>query len=122
MHKNRRDSLPYGLEHYYDPNNLNQTINYSDSTGTKAQISSILCDTDTLLALCCSDYDDITEYQLFIKCLPEQTIIEDSVHRLRQKGNGIFSVFHASKSVYPDTEYRGYVTNLEGSVGKKQIL
>ena len=30
-----------------------------------------------LLALCESDYNDSTEYDLFVRCLSEQTIIEN---------------------------------------------
>ena len=71
IHKKQRDDLLEGLEHYYNPNDYNQTFYYSDSTSTDERIHSILCDADKLLALCNSDFDDATEYQLLVRCLSE---------------------------------------------------
>ena len=91
IHKNHRDDLLEGLEHYYNPNDFNQTFYYSDSSGTDERIHSILRDADKLLSLCTPDFDDTTEYQLLVRCLSEQTVIEDSVRRLRNKEDGGFS-------------------------------
>lgn len=90
IHKEHKDELPSGLEHYYNPNDFNQTFHYCDSTGTDEQIQSILCDADKLLAVCSSGYDDTAEYQLLVRCLSEQTIIENSVRRLRNKKMVVF--------------------------------
>lgn len=124
IHRNHRDDLLDGLEHYYNPNDFNQTFYYSDSSGTDERIHSILCDADKLLALCSSDYDDTTEYQLLVRCLSEQTVIEDSVRRLRNKEDGGFSSSMLQSPTDPDAtyrekagkKYRGYVANLEESV------
>lgn len=97
IHKNRRGSLLDVLEHHYDSKDFKQNFYYSDSSRTEEQIRSILCDADKLLSLCGSDYYDTTEYQLFIRCLSEQTIIEDSERRLRHKENGGFG-FNISKT------------------------
>lgn len=35
-----------------------------------------LDDSDTLLKICGDDYLDVTEYQLFIRCLSDQTVVE----------------------------------------------
>lgn len=126
IHKNHKDVLPDDLEHYCNPNDFNQTFYYSDSTGTDEQIRIILCDADKLLALCHSDYEDITEYQLLVRCLSEQTIIEDSVRRLRKKEDGGFSSSMLQNPADPDATYRekaskkhrGYVANLEEAVSK----
>lgn len=126
IHKNHRDDLLDGLEHYYNPNDFNQTFYYNDSTQTDERLRSILCDADKLLALCSSDYDDTTEYQLLVRCLSEQTIIEDSVRRLRNKEDGGLSSSMLQSPADPDAtyrektgkKYRGYVANLEESVNK----
>ncbi len=38
--------------------------------------------------MCRPDYDEMTEYQLLVRCLSEQTVVEESVRRLRTKENG----------------------------------
>lgn len=126
IHKEHKDELLSGLEHYYNPNDFNQTFYYSDSTGTDGQIQSILCDADKLLAVCSSDYDDTTEYQFLVRCLYEQTITENSVRRLRNKKDGGFSSSMLQSPRDPDAtyrekagkKYRGYVANSEESVSE----
>lgn len=126
FHKQHRDDLLTGLEHYYNPNDFNQIFYYSDSTGTEEQIHSILCDADKLLALCGPDCTDVMEYQLLVRCLSEQTIIENSVRRLRNKEDGGFSSSMLQSPTDPEAtyrekagkKYRGYVANLEESVDK----
>lgn len=126
IHKENRDELLEGLEHYYNPNDFNQTFYYNNSTGTEERINAILCDADKLLELCTSDYDTITEYQLLIRCLSEQTVIENSVRRLRNKEDSGFSSSMLQSSTDPDATYRekagkkhrGYVANFEESVGE----
>lgn len=115
-----------GLEHYYNPNDFNQTFYYSDSSGTDERIHSILRDADKLLALCSPDFDDTTEYQLLVRCLSEQTVIEDSVRWLRNKEDGGFSSSMLQSPTDPDAtyrekageEYRGYVANLEEAISE----
>lgn len=48
----------------------------------------LLSDADKLLALCESDYNDSTEYDLFVRCLSEQTIVENGKRTLRTKEDG----------------------------------
>jgi hypothetical protein len=115
-----------GLEHYYNPNDFNQTFYYNDSTRTEDRIYAILHDADRLLELCNSDYDATTEYQLLIRCLSEQTVIENSVRRLRNKEDGGLSSSILQNPADPDATYRekagkkhrGYVANFEESVGE----
>lgn len=126
IHKNHDDNLLVGLEHYYDSNDYNKTFYYSDNTKADERINTILCDADKLLMLCKADYEDSTEYQLLIRCLSEQTVIEDSVRRLREKKDGGFSPSILQSPTDPDAtyrekagkKYRGYVANLEESVSE----
>ena len=51
-------------------------------------MQTLLNDSDTLLSTCGCDYEDTTEYELFIRCLSEQTIVENEKRRLRTKEDG----------------------------------
>ena len=88
LHKNKRDSLLAGLEHYYDPNDFNRTFYYSNSNETADRIKEILEDADKLLMSCGQEFDDVTEYQFLVRCLSEQTVAEDAIRRLKTKEDG----------------------------------
>lgn len=123
LHKNSRDDLITGLEHYYDPKDYNQRFYYSNSEETDAQIKTILEDADKLLTKCGQDFDDVTEYQLLVRCLSEQTVVENSARRLREKAEGMNSSMLQNPSD-PDATFRtkagkdhvGYVANVDESV------
>ena len=125
IHKQDKEKSLTGLEHYYNPSDYNQAFYYNDSSETEDQIKTILNDADTLLNLCASDYEDTTEYQLLLRCLSEQTVVENSVRRLRTKEDGFASAMLQSPTD-PDAtyrekagkKYRGYVANIEETVGK----
>ena len=126
LHKNKRDSLLAGLEHYYDPNDFNRRFYYSNSYETADQAKVILEDADKLLMSCGQEYDDVTEYQLLIRCLSEQTVVEDAVRRLKTKSdNGMNSSVLQNPSD-PDAtfrekagkQHRGYVANVDEAVGE----
>lgn len=51
-------------------------------------MSTLLKDADTLLDVCTGKFDDVTEYQLLVRCLSEQTIQEEGTRRLRVKADG----------------------------------
>lgn len=126
IHKDQREDLLTGLEHYYDPNDYNKTFYYNDSTATDDQINRILIDADKLLTRCGSEFDDTTEYQLLLRCLSEQTVVENDLRRLRNKEDGGLSSSMLQSPTDPDAtfrekagkKYRGHVANLEESVSK----
>lgn len=126
LHKNNQDTLIKGLERYYDSNDYNKTFYYNNESETDALLKTILEDADKLLSVCGSDYDDITEYQLLVRCLSEQTIVEEAVRRLRTKEDGGFHSGMLQNPSDPDATYRtkagkehqGYAANLEETVGK----
>lgn len=76
------------LKHYIDPNDFNRVIYHQRSTDADERMKQLLTDADKLLALCESDYNDSTEYDLFVRCLSEQTIVENENRRLRTKEDG----------------------------------
>ena len=126
LHKNGRDALLVGMEHYYDPNDFNRIFYYSDSSKTDDHLADILKDADKLLEMCGQDFDEVTEYQLLVRCLSEQTVVQDAVRRLKEKGEGGMDSSMMQNPSDPDAtfrkkagkEYRGYAANVEESVGK----
>ena len=89
-------------------------------------MQTLLNDADTLLSICSSFYEDTTEYELFIRCLSEQTIIENEKRRLRTNEGGTMNSTALLNPSNPEAtfrtkagkDYRGYAANLEESVGK----
>ncbi len=126
LHKNGFDPLLAGLEHYYDSNDFNRMFYYSDSSKTEDHIKTILDDTDRLLRLCGQNFDDATEYQLLIRCLSEQTVVDGIVRRLKTKEDGGMDSSVLQNPSDPDATYRekagkkyqGYVANVDESVGE----
>ena len=62
-----------------------------DSMMIESNIRKLLTDADKLLAVCESEYQDSTEYDLFVRCLSEQTIVENETRRLRTYEQNIHS-------------------------------
>lgn len=95
------------------------------STDADERMKQLLTDADKLLALCESDYNDSTEYDLFVRCLSEQTIVENENRRLRTKEDGGMKSTMLQNPSDPEAtirnkagkEHRGYAANLEESVG-----
>lgn len=81
---------------------------------------------DILIESCGGRFTEITEYQLLVRCLSEQTIVEDGKRRLRTKEDGGMSSDMLQSPADPDATYRekadkqhrGYVANVEESVGE----
>lgn len=114
------------MMHYCDPNDFNRVIYHQRSTDTESRIQILLDDADKLIELCNSSFETVTEYELFIRCISEQTIIEDNKRRLLTKEDGSMNATALQNPSDPEAtfrkkankEYRGYVANLEESVGK----
>lgn len=128
MYVNKTDDsvLPDELKHYTDPNDFNKVIYHQRSTDADTRIEQLLIDADKLLVLCECDHNGTTEYELLIRCLSEQTIVENGNRRLRTKEDGGMKSTMLQNPSDPEAtfrskagkEYRGYVANLEESVGK----
>lgn len=64
-------ALADDLKHYSDPNDFNRVIYHQCNTDVDERMKYILMDADKPLALCESDYNNSTEYDLFVRCLSE---------------------------------------------------
>ena len=69
----------FTLKHYLDPNDFNRVIYHQTSTDAEECINQLLAIGETR-------YNHSTEYDLFVRCLSEQTIVENEKRRLRTKG------------------------------------
>ena len=126
LHKNGHDNLLEGLEHYYDPDDFNRVIYHSRSTETDSRMQVLLQDIGTLLERCSGRFDEVTEYQLLVRCTSEQTVEEGGARRLRTKEDGQMGSDILQSPADPDATYRekageshrGYAANVEESVSE----
>lgn len=115
----------FPMEHYLDKDDFNRFIYHSRSTEADDRIAILLRDADMLMSRC-YDLEDVTEYQLLIRCISEQTIVENGNRRLRTKEDGFGGSGIMQSPVDPDATYRdkagkshrGYTANIEESVGE----
>ncbi len=124
------ENLTESLEHYADPNDYNRLFYHQWNDDMEQIIKMLLDDSDFLLNICGSAYDAVTEYQLFVKCLSDQTVVEDKKRRIRTKEDGTMNSAALQNPSDPDATYRnkagkihrGYVANLEETVGKNDSV
>ena len=119
--KNYPNKIPDDLKHYTDSNDYNRIFYHQLNDNIEQIIQALLSDSDKLLELCGTDYEEVTEYQLFLRCLSDQTVVENGKRRLRTKEDGTMNSTALQNPSDPDATYRnkagklhrGYVANLE---------
>lgn len=126
LSKNLSEKLPTQLERYTDANDYNCLFYHQRNDDMDQIIQMLLTDSGCLLELCKSDFDEVTEYQLFARCLSDQTVVENEKRRLRTKEDGTMNSSALQSPFDPDAAYRnksgklyrGYAANIEETVGK----
>lgn len=124
--KNASDIVSEQLKHYADSNDYNRIFYHQRNDDMENIIQMLLTDSDSLLEICKTDFEEVTEYQLFVRCLSEQTVVENEKRRLRTKEDGTMNSSALQNPSDPDATYRnksgklyrGYAANLEETVGK----
>ena len=124
--KKQPDIIPEQLKHYADPNDYNRIFYHQRNDDMEAIIQRLLTDSDCLLHLCRTDFEDVTEYRLFTRCLSDQTVVENEKRRMRTKQDGTMNSSALQNPSDPDAtyrnkagrQYRGYSANIEETVGK----
>ena len=125
LHKTDREDLIGHMAHYYDPNDFNKVIYHCSDVDAEERFQVLFTDADLLLERLNGSFEEVTEYQLFVRCLSEQTIVEDGKRRLRTKQDGSMGSNLLQNPADPEAtfrkkagkEHRGYVGNVEESVG-----
>ena len=118
--------IPEALMHYAVSNDFNQVFYYAKSSTYAEKCLTLLKDADTLSELCKDTCADWEEYILFKRCMDEQTIVDDGTRRLATHEDGTMNSSMLQNPSDPDAtfrskageEHRGYVANLEESVGE----
>ena len=124
--KKQPDMIPEHLMHYADPNDYNRIFYHQRNDGMETVIQALLADSDCLLGLCRTDFEEATEYQLFIRCLSDQTVVENEKRRMRTKEDGTMNSSALQNPSDPDASYRnksgklyrGYAAIIEETVGR----
>jgi len=124
--KKQGEILPEQLQHYLSSEDKNMVIYHNKSEETSDKITSVLADAAALVALCGSRYDELPEFQLMIRVLSEQAVLqEDGTYVLRSKGDGMTA--HCMQNpADPDATYRekagkkhrGYAANVIEEAGE----
>ena len=125
-HKNQTGVDLSGLEHYIDPDDRNLVIYHSRNIDVDSRTTAIIKDAEILLERCQGKYDHPKEHQLLLRCLEEQTVLENGTHRLRIKGLESPKPTSLQNPTDPEATYRtkagkqhiGYVANVVESVSK----
>lgn len=128
--KNASDKVSEQLKHYADSNDYNRIFYHQRYDDMENIIQMLLTDSDSLLEICKTDFEEVTEYQLFVRCLSEQTVVENEKRRLRTKEDGTMNSSALQNPSDPDATYRkksgrlyrGYTANLEETVGKNDSV
>lgn len=128
--KKHSTKIPVQLERYADPNDYNRLFYHQRNDDMEQIIQMLLEDSNCLLELCKSDFEDVTEYQLFIRCLSDQTVVENEKRRLRTREDGTMNSSALQNPSDPDATYRnkagklhrGYAANIEETVGKNGFV
>ena len=127
LHEQDRDDLLTGLENYYDPTDYNRMIYHNRSTDTDTRIGRVIADAAKLRENCNGGFDNMSEFQLLLRVLKEQTIENpDGTIRLRTKEDGGMNSGMLQNPSDPDAtyrekagkQYRGYVANVVESTGE----
>ena len=124
LHKNGYDDIIEGMEHYYDDNDFNQVTYHNKSSSMEEKTQTLLKDAGILLEKCGKQFENIREYQLFFRCLTEQTITENNERRLKTKEDKSMNSQMLQNPSDPDATYRskngkesiGYAANFEETV------
>ena len=130
VNRDQHAILPESLKHYTDENDFNRIFYHERSSGISERMDELLKDAETLYDLTKTGYEDVTEYELFIRCFSEQSVMDNGKRRW------ITAEDHLGKSTMlanpsdPEAtfrrknhkEYRGYVANIEETVGKNGAI
>ena len=126
LHKTEGDTKLSGLEHYYNPNDMNAVIYHKRQEDEDDRIQTILNDADKLLSFCEGGYDDVDHYQLLVRVIREQTVRnDDGTLRLKTKEDGGMNSEILQNPADPEATYRekagkqnrGYAANVTEAVG-----
>lgn len=118
--------LPEELLHYVQPNDFNKVLYHERSSTLEKRMEQFLYDAETLYNITKTGFEDVSEYELFIRCFSEQSIIENGKRRWFTKEDKLGKSTLLLNPTDPEAtfrrkagkEFQGYVANVEETVGK----
>ncbi|HVI40546.1 MAG TPA: transposase [Anaerovoracaceae bacterium] len=131
MHQKQDDSSLSGLEHYYEADDHNRVIYYNRSMETTSKIDTILADAKRLIPVCAGSYDEISEYQLLLRVINEQTAAdENGNYHLKTKEDNSMNSEVLQNPSDPEATYRfkagksnrGYIANVVEDVNENASI
>ena len=118
--------IPESLQHYAQPNDFNKVLYHERSSTLEERMEQFLKDAEALYDITKTGFEDGAEYELFIRCFSEQSVIEQGKRRWITKEDKLGNSTMLLNPTDPEAtfrrkagkEYRGYVANVEETVGK----
>lgn len=126
LKKESVEGIPEGLLHYAADQDFNQTFYYAKNSDYTEKCLQLFTDVDALFEFCGDRFPDWNEYQILTRCISEQTVGEEGSRRLATRQDGTMNSSILQNPSDPEAtfrtkagkEHRGYVANLEESVGE----
>ena len=126
VYRNKPELIPESLHHYANPNDFNKVLYHERSSTLEERMAQFLTDAETLYDITKTGFEDVPEYELFIRCFSEQSIIEQGKRRWITKEDNLGNSTLLLNPTDPEAtfrkkankEYRGYVANVEETAGK----
>ena len=120
------DRTPEGFAAYADRDNFNRVFYHDRDKTLEERLSKVFADAEALVEGHAADLAGTEELALLLRCLVEQTVVEDGVRRLRDRGDGMRGSSMLQSPYDADATYRkkagrdhrGFVANLEESCGE----
>ena len=118
--------IPESLKHYAQSNDFNKVFYHERTSTLTERMDQFLTDAETLYDITQSGFEEVPEYELFIRCFAEQSIVEEGKRRWVGKADQLGNSTLLQNPTDPEAtfrrkagkEYRGYVANVEETVGK----
>ena len=118
--------IPESLKHYAQSNDFNKVFYHERTSTLTERMDQFLTDAETLYDITQSGFEEVPEYELFIRCFAEQSIVEEGKRRWIGKADQLGNSTLLQNPTDPEAtfrrkagkEYRGYVANVEETVGK----
>lgn len=126
IYENKPEAVPESLLHYAQPNDFNKVLYHERSSSLEERMLQFLSDAECLYDITKTGYEDVPEYELFIRCFSEQSILQEGKRRWftkedRQGRSTMLLNPTDPEATYREKGgkvYRGYVANVEETVGK----
>lgn len=126
LNKNIPELVTDELKHYAEADDFNKIFYHHRNDDADKTMETLLEDSNALIEICSNQCEGITEYDLFVRCISEQTVVENGERRFCTKEDKQLNSKTMQNPSDPEATcriksgkvHRGYVANVEETVGK----